>query len=320
MGMYKKGFGQIATILVIALIAVGGFLLLTGREAAIPLAAVPTAPSGNGPGADSEECRTCQFDGNTITLSGVDMFDSSLKVDAKNYKYKVNGGNAKTDSDGIFDLSCGDLLTTLWGDTNSSIYYRDPVDYAIGCGSSTPIDYADGVQNNSVSTIQCFNEEGNLIVTIDGTQDENETVAAGDSPSLRCEIQWKNKKGAPQGAIMVAELAKAAYDEEELSLTGLGSKTTVPSHHALTATGNAAFAWNVAPHTGAGVSTFFANIDIDDTTAPDSTQDVTLTLYDNNCYEEEDVKGGPFLCGQQDLDGTRQGLNNPSFIIQMDDN
>jgi len=313
--MKKKGIAvNLITILaIVGFIAVALFAVnKLGGKAALPgLTTVPDDKAKDAPAA----CASCQYDGVTVTLASKDKFDSGLTVDKSNFKYKVNDGASKTDSDGVFDLACGDKLTVLWGDTNSTLYYRDPIDYVIPCAPTYQIDYTGGVQNNSITTIQCFNQEGNLI---DDTS-ENETLAAGDTVTLKCEMHGIAKKGMPRGGLMIAEVPKTQYDESEFALTGLGAKGNVPNAYTVSSTSNAVFAWEIPPMTGSGVTTFYAYIDVDDSTNPGDSNDITLKLYDANCFEEEDVQGGPFICAMEDKDASLVGLNQGvTETIQVD--
>jgi len=111
------------------------------------------------------------------------------------------------------------------------------------------------------------------------------------------------------------------YDESETQLIGLGGSTGVPTFHSPGNIAAKARAFSVPAFEGAGSVKFQMFVDADDTTtAVDMGDggDMKLSLYDNNCFEEEDKQGGPFECGAEDKDGSRQGLLLVTSTINVD--
>lgn len=261
----------------------------------------------------------------TVELLGVDKYDDSAQTDTT-YKYKVNGDAVQTDSDGSFEAALGDSIEVLWGHNNASVFTPITKTYTINSCGLNKI-HETGLLKNDTFTIQCFNEEGNLIAN-SGTTQENETIGAGETPTLKCELQGKSKRGLPLGGVMVLELNASQYKENDAAITGFGaaSKTDVTGDPVAQALGvysvssvdNKAIAVEVEPFEGPAVKTFYVTLPAEDSVNPGHTNDPTLSLYAIGCYHEEDVTGGDLRCGIADLDNTFVSGKSGTETISVD--
>lgn len=259
----------------------------------------------------------------TVQLYEIDKWDTS-KPAPGTFTYKINGGAVTTDTDGSFEVTLNDNLEVLWGSDNKSLYYRDIGTYKITkCGkneikSTTGLKSGqNGLIGNSTITVQCFNAEGNLI---DDTT-ENETLAAGESVSLRCEFQTvKAETGTPHGTVVIAELNETLYDKDKFSLTGdiLDGTITVPSAYTNRDSASTQIAYKVKPMIDAGTVSFYANIKVDKDYEPGSTgaNDITLKLYGIDCFENTDT--GKFECALEDQDNSWTKDIQGTETIQVD--
>lgn len=260
----------------------------------------------------------------TVQLYEVDKWDTS-RPSPNSFKYKLNGGGVTSDTDGSFEVSLNDKLEVLWGSANTSLYHRDIGTYTISkCGkndikSDTGLKSGqNGLIGNSTITVQCFNAEGNLI---ESTSDENETLAAGESVSLKCELQTVvAETGTPHGSILVAELNQTMYDKEKFSLTGdiIESTATVPDAYSNRDADSTQIAYKIKPMIDAGTKTFYANIKVDKDHDPHTGADgdILLKLYGIDCFENTNT--GKFECAVEDQDDVWTKNLQGSETIQVD--
>lgn len=256
------------------------------------------------PGTGNQMCAYAP----TVELLGVDKYDDSA-VTSSTYKYKLNGGAVQTDSDGVFEVVKGDTLEVLWGHNNATEFTPDTESYTIDKCGLNQIHYT-GLLKNDTFTIQCFNQEGNVI---DDTS-EYETIGTGEAPTLRCEIHSKSKRGLPFGAVMTLELNGTEYKENEVVFSGLGSisgddlqpglVSQALSAYTLNASDNRVVGAEVAPFEGAIIKEFTVYLPAEDTVDPLTANYPVMKLHPVACYHEEDVTGGDLRCGVTDLDNT----------------
>lgn len=274
--------------------------LIFGQPRAAPAAvpATPTIPPG-------KECNYAP----KVQLYEIDKWDAD-KPDPNKFQYILNDGASTTDTDGNFEVQLGDTLKVLWGAQNTSLYYKDIGAYTITeCGlrtikSTTGLKSGQtGLIQNKTITIQCFNEEGNVI---DDTS-ENETLGVGDSVSLRCELRGTAEKGMPHGGTIVAEFNESLYQKDKFSLTGdvIGDKATIPGAYSNRNTADTQKAYVINPIIDAGVWTFYTNIQVDTDTGDNpngetSTNDITLKLYGIDAFFNSET--GDFEIAVEDQD------------------
>jgi len=287
----------------------------------------PQTTGGTGGTGTAPATTNCNY-APTAQLQSVDKWDTS-RPSPNQFTYILNGGSKQTDSDGSFEVTFGDDLSVLWGQANKSSYYRDIGTYTIDkCGlntiqSNNALESGQtGLIANTSITLQCFNEEGNLI----DTSGENETIGTGDSVSLACEIRGTSEKGFPHGGVIVAEMNKTAYDEGKFALTGeaISGDGVVPNSHSIRAATDSEKAFNVIPQIGPGVIRFTASIQAETDKDPDEKEaignnaaDITLSLYANDAYY--DTETGKFAIGVEDQDNVlTKGGSVGEFIIQVD--
>lgn len=246
-----------------------------------------------------------------VTLQGADKWDSGVAISVS-HEYILNGGLPQTYST-AFEAGLGDTVRVLFGAGNASVY-QTIKDFTVDRCENHIFIENQLVQNTSF-TIQCFNEEGNVI---DDTS-ENETVDAGDTVSLKCEIKGVFEKGMPHGGVIVAEMNGSGYDEENTMLTGdiIGGKTSVPTFYSLSDAVNKARAFEVNPILSSGNREFIFDFKADNNNDPGSAaDDITLKLYSIDCFKNTETND--FECGIENEDGIQVGILAGSETIQID--
>jgi len=247
-------------------------------------------------------------------LAAQDKWDSDQNIGV-GHKY-ILGDGAITTYSSATEFTPGQSLKVLWGAGNASQVNQEVATYNLNwCGKKT-LTKDDMIRNKSM-TMQCFNQEGNLI---DDTT-ENETISAGEAVSLECEIHGVNDQGMKHGGLLVVELPTTYYDEEDTDVTGgvLGGTATVPSAYTVSNTALKAFGWDVEAITDSGIRKFTLTVQADGTNDPLSaatTGDILMYLYSKNCYE--DSKTGDFDCGIVDEDNAWAGSEIASETVNVD--
>lgn len=305
--MANKGGAYIAWI---AGIVLGIYLL---NQAGIlnlgATTAQPLAPSK--PGVTPGEL-PCPY-APTIALGANDKYTTG-QINWGNWKYKLNGGTTTTDADGSFEVAKGSDLEVLVADGNSSTFYRAIWKPSIDvCGlNSKSYDEVIKFTNYEVT---CYNENGDAM---NGTGANNLSIGTGGSRNVKCELTGVSKKGMPYGGVMVLELNKTTYDEEETVVSWEGAELAsvgTPGAYTIGATSATTKSFSVPAFEGAVTRTFYINLKADDSYNPTVTAGITTTAYGNgivghifpiNCFEEEDVIGKPseFKCAVEDKDQT----------------
>lgn len=254
----------------------------------------------------------------TVDVQEVDKWDANLPG-GDDVQYILNGGSSTIDVDGTFEVTFGDTLKVLHGYDNRTTYYRDIGTYKIDkCGLNI-VKFEELVLNTSF-TVQCFNQEGNLI---DDTS-ENETLAAGDEVTLTCQILGVSERGMPHGGVMVVELNATTYEEEKTKLGGsiVGAETTVPAPNTVTSTAHKAYAWEIEPILDAGTRTFDLTFKAETGINPTQTDggtdgvDLILKLYSKNAFLNSET--GDFEVGVVNEDNNLVGSKVGSETVQVD--
>lgn len=228
------------------------------------------------------------------------------------HKFIVDDTASQTYSAAGTDAPYMSTLKILWFNGNETIYNDVTTEVVSKCGPQN-FKNLNAVRNTSF-TVQCFNEEGNLI---DDTS-ENETVGDGEAVSLDCEIRGVSEKGMPHGGVMVIETPKTQYEEDKTMLSGsiIGGTTSVPSFYTLSSTSNAMKAYEVNPVLGAGVRDFVLSFEATSGQNPGNTNDLVMTLYSKDCYENEETND--FECGIEDEDAAAAGDQVGKETVQVD--
>lgn len=273
-------------------------------------AVTPTAPATNGVGTANGGCNYAP----TFNLRAQDKWDSQVGI-SSSHAYKINGGATQTFAGTSVSANRNDVVNVLWGNGNSTIY-NDLGTYTISkCGlNQFP---ADGplmlVQNTSVS-LQCFDENNDRI---DGTT--YFTIGTGETASIPCRLKLDNaKKGMPKGAVLVVELNSTAYKDENTILSGgkISAKTSTPGAYSLAAAAHTAVAYDVESMLETGFFPFTVYVEAATTENPNIDDNITLTLYSKDCYENSDT--ALFECGVETEDSIWAGDALGTVTIAID--
>jgi hypothetical protein len=234
----------------------------------------------------------CGVEDTTVTLSAVNKYTSAAT--SGTHRYRVNGNPALTVADaGTLTASPGDTISVLWeNEAAASTYFGSVDEYTVPCAGTATFS-KELLQNGSVS-ISVFNEEGNLINGVD-----NETLGAGDTVSLKFDINAQNQKGFPYGGVLIVEFNNdTAYDEENtaISIAGLGGslkKVSTPGVHTVSGVNNKVVTFEVPSFESSNKYSGTLFIDVDNNINPSTTNDITVTFRPYDFYVNED-KGGAF--------------------------
>jgi len=266
-----------------------------------------STPSANGclPGQQVEDT--------TVTLSAIDKYTSIAS--GGTHRYKINSGPALTVSDaGTFTASPGDKVSILWYNASTSGgYFSDVSTESVPC-SGTKV-FSKEIGRNGTITIQVFNEEGNVL----DTTTENETLAAGDTVTLKAEIRGTYQRSAPYGGLLIVEYNTTEIDNV---IADFGEGTTsVPisaQYYAVAATDHAVKAYKVPAVDSNKLLTGTIYIDVDDSINPGNGDDIDLAFRQSNYFINDDT-GGSFDLGVEDEDNAgTQPTNTITFTLSTD--
>jgi len=271
-------------------VKIGGSTLSVGDE-----------PASNVPGT------ICAVEDTTVTLTSVNAFTDVSA--GGTHRYSLNGNPALTIADaGTFTASPGDRLKVLWQNASTSAgYYSDVSDIVIACKGTQTV--STKLYQNGTLTIDVFNEGGNLI-----DSSNNETLAAGDTVTLKAELTGQYQRGFPYGGIVIAEWNGTEIDDVILNFGG--AKVDTPDFF----TRNTSYPSQVATYSvpqllGNIKVTGTMYIDADDAVNPDDSSPIALRWYPSNYYIDDD-KGGAFEGpAAEDEDNVRTYSNSTVFNV-----
>ena len=256
----------------------------------------------------------CAVEDTTVTLSSNNKYTATST--GGTHRYRINGAPAQTVSDaGTLTASPGDTLQILWGNETIGNYFGSVSNEVIPC-VGTKTFTTDLVQNGTL-TVEVFNEEGNLIDTVQ----ENETLAAGDVVTLSARLKGTYQRGFPYGGVMVVEFngTGSSSQIDDVILSFGGSETSVPSIYSITL---GTFARTKAYTIPSIISNQILDgsivIDADDTNNPGSAGDPLLTFYPNDYFINEDTGGSFDGPSADDEDDAQTFPHITTFTINVD--
>lgn len=288
-GINKGGVQFVMVILIVGALYLSGLPgVLLGEGFASPLTVageqvvvVPGVPS-----IPATSCGLGAVEDVTVTLSALNA-ETSVATGGT-HRYRVGNAAPKTVSDaGTFTASAGDAIEVLWYNASvSGGYFSDRSTFILPCDKGTFEETQELFQNGTVA-IEVFNEEGNLIVA--GT--ESETLTAGDVVTLEAKLKGTYQTGMPYGGVMVVEYNSTEIDDVIVQYGG--SEVNVPSTHTIASTDHKAKAYSVPAIISNTILTGSVTIDVDDSVNPANIDNITMQLYPNNYFINED-NGGAF--------------------------
>lgn len=247
----------------------------------------------------------------TVTFSAKDASDESINVGGA-HQYRICNagggcGSLKTVANlGTDTASPGDVVEVLFANGNSSgsvVYLGTYKTFTLP--DKGTFEASGLVWRNGTTTIEVFNEEGNLIDQVV----ENETLTTGDAPTLTHKIKGTQDRGQfNYGGCAIVEYNQTAYDEVKVTYEGVSTRISTPSYYTVSSTANTAKTYVVPPFTNNQIISGSITPDVksaDGSDPSDSGGDVLLTVVPNEYRFNGDSKQFElFKCGE-DQDGNR---------------
>lgn len=233
----------------------------------------------------------------TVTFVAQDKWDSTVNVGV-GHQYKKNGGPTQTYAGSAVEAKLGDKFDVMFGVGNSTMY-RHLESFEVKTCGQNQFEYDEMVQNTTM-TMDCKDENGDVVHTAGTNLQNNMTIGSGETATIQCRMKLDTaKKGLPMGGVLVVELKTGAvYKEQDTSVTGsvIGAKLSdVPGAYTLAAAADKAVAYDVNPILATGYNDFNVYVAAETGQNPTAGNDIVLTLYGKDCYENTDTK--KFECG-----------------------
>jgi hypothetical protein len=274
----------------------------------------------------------------TVTLSASDAYDSSIAI-LGNHRYRTKSPNSNTFGAWL-QLADGSSATTgstdtiqiVWGDGNQSAgvirAFADISTYSLsgsGAVTLTPGQAGASIYRNGTVNLKVFNEEGNLISGTGGTTgNENESIAAGDTPTLNFQVVGQFKRAAaPHGAVLIVQYNQSQYDDFEVRLDGQRlTKAARPDFYTVRAANFNTKTFNVPPIVSSGTHSGSITIDVDDTNSVATTVgaefDIIVDFYPKELFRNTETD--KYQLGIEDQNGAALNMAPTRVTIQVDGN
>jgi len=331
-GVFPGSGLLVGVFAIVGIVAVVWFLAgaMGDKGSGLSVAPASAVSSGNNAAAD----KLTFTEDVTITISATDVYDSSVGIGGT-HQYQicdVNGeeicSTLKTVSNGGTDTaSPGNVVKVLFGfgnATGTSIYLNDYKTFIIKDQGTQQL--KSSLYRNGTVTSRIFNEEGNLIDDVS----ENETIAAGDTPSLSFDLQGQFERGQfAYGGCMMVDYNTTGYDDVVVVFDKGTSKIGTPTYFTSRASGFQVKTYSIPPfksnEKAAGTITIDAdntNDPTDDGTAayPGAGGDILIEYIPNEWRQNPDTDEFElFVCGE-DQDGNRvaNAISSVRDTIQVD--
>ncbi len=284
----------IAGLAVVFVIPMLGFDLLGGLGGVQPATIIQ--PTGGAIIQPTGDLTVCDLGtSTTVTLSAVNKFTDVAT--GGTHAYRIGNGPINTVADAsTFSASPLQILKILYGNESDGSYFGNTAEVKIPCqstfnpASDTPDFTAHRLGQNGTITFSVFNQDGNVI----NGNTENETLGAGDTVSLKIDINGQNQREFSNGGVFILEVNKSDYDEENIfidfpTLGGRLVKVSTPNVHSLTSVDNIALAFDVGPISGATLHTGTIYLDVDANNNPGDINDPVLTFRPKDYFRNEDT-------------------------------
>ena len=243
----------------------------------------------------------------TITFSAKDAADESVNVGGS-HQYRICNaggtcGSLKTVANlGTDTASPGDIIEVLFaqGNTTGSVVYL-PIYKTFTLPDKGTFEAVSEVYRNGTITIEVFNEEGNLI----DTAVENETLGAGDKPTLTHKIKGTQDRGQYfYGGCLIVEYNSSAYDNVVANYDGTSTRISTPDWYTESATAFTTKTYAVPSFINNQILSGSITPEVKTSPNPnDAGGDILLTLVPNEYRFNGDAKKFElFKCGE-DQDG-----------------
>lgn len=260
----------------------------------------------------------------TITFSAKDISDESIDVRGT-HQYRICNagggcGSLKTVANlGTDTASPGDILEVLFGFGNNSgtvVYLNNYQTFTVP--DKGTFEASTGLWRNGTITIEVFNEEGNLIDTVT----ENETLGAGDKPTLTHKLKGTQDRGQfAHGGCAIVEYNFSTYNNVIVNYEGVSTRISTPSWYTVADTSKNTKTYAIPSITNNKIVSGSITPETKSTIDPVMDgADILLTLVPNEWRFNGDTKKFELFKCQEDQDGNRiaNPIDQQGFRLNVD--
>ena len=306
--LYKKGASPLMMIMFAILVGVVILVVMNFRGASTTPRTLQVqgqnVPPSVGGGAIS------LVEDVTVTFSAKDASDDSINVNG-NHQFRVCNlgggcGSLQTVANlGTTTASPGDIIEVLFGYGNNSgsvIYLNNYKTFTLP-DKGTFEAQAELFRNGSI-TIEVFNEEGNLIDEVLS----NETIGAGDQPTLTHKIKGTTDRGQyAYGGCIIVEYNTSSFDNVVAKYGGVSTRISTPDWFTVSTTTHTTKTYDVPAFTGNTVIEGQIIPQADSTVNPGggAGEDILLSIIPNEWRYNGDAKKFELFKCQENQDGNR---------------
>ena len=322
----KKGASPLMLIMFAILIGVAVLVVMNFREVSTTPRTLSIEQQVGGGGASPSGVLSLVEDV-TITFSAKDVSDDSINVNG-NHQYRICNagggcGSLKTVANlGTDTASPRDTLEVLFGQGNSTgfnVYLNNYRTFVVP--DKGTFEAIDSLWRNGTTTIEVFNEEGNLIDTVA----ENETLGAGDAPTLTHKIKGTKDRGQyAHGGCLIVEYNQTAYDDVKVSYDVIGSvRLSTPDWYSESTTSHTTKTYQVPAFKDNMILAGSVTPEVDDNVDPvgiGTGSDILMTLVPNEWRFNGDAKAFELFKCSEDQDGNRLAspIDEQRFTLNVD--
>ena len=321
----KKGASPLMLIMFAVLVGIVILIVMNFRGASTTPRTLSIEQQQAGGGATPSNVISLVEDV-TITFSAKDIADDSINVNG-NHQYRICNagggcGSLKTVANlGTDTASPKDTLEVLFGQGNATgfnVYLNNYRTFVVP--DKGTFEATDSLWRNGTITIEVFNEEGNLI----DTAVENETLGAGDAPTLAHKIKGTKDRGQyALGGCLIVEYNQSDYDDVKVSYDVIGSvRLSTPDWYSESTTSHTTKTYQVPAIKDNMILAGSVTPEVDDNNNPTGFGggDILMTLVPNEWRFNGDAKVFQLFKCSEDQDGNR--LANPideqRFVLNVD--
>jgi len=310
----KKGFIlQGGTLLVVIVIGVIGFMIYNGSINVD--AGSTTASLTDSRSSSSSTGAVCNKEDATVTLSGEDVFDSSISI-AGDHRYNDGGGWTVLADGGSFTADPEATVMVAFGDGNNTAgekVFTVLVTERLDCTGAKTIS-GDAYRSGGM-TMRAFNLANSLIDLT--AEDQN----AGDVDVFSGDISGAFERApAPYGGVVVCEYNSTTHDTCEVSFDGRSAvKGVTPTFFSVSNVDMATKSWEFPSVISSPKIDMDILVDADDTTAPTAGafaagSDIRLHFYPADYFLN--TATDTFELAVEDQDGVELS-NNPVYLYNV---
>lgn len=293
---------------VIVIFGVGFYFNIGGLQDKISGEKAPVLPG-------EDEC--IKVESTVLTIGPAEeKFNPATKLTTAYHRFIRNG----IDEGLVIDkttktVNPGDKVEIIYGE-NSSTHYAGKQSFTIPCkGEVTTGSMPDSqayqlYANGSSFTFRVTNEDDNLV----NSNSNDQTLGAGDVKTLALTMVGIYEDAySPYGKIcMVIEGNQSVFDDV---IVGSFPKGCLPAQHTVSATSNSVWSYELPGLISNSEISTNVVIDADDTNNPADGQDLTVTFYDQDYFQN--TNSGNMEFGYENDQNSDVGTTNPTQTIYV---